>query len=219
MTMGATSRRWLSSAGVIRRSLLALLVVLGVVALSSCSSTDKPDVVASVDGVELTRDDLDAMLKNEVVQDGLGTGELNGDQASLPDQADRVISIWIVLEAVNANGAAQLDDQGAAANQVLTTAGGNYQSSFESSAGVTRDLITRYISFQTQLQAGTLDSAKLQAAVKAADVHVDSRYGYWDAAQASVIPFGTDTATTTVAPSGEAPTSTSAPAAPSTTTG
>lgn len=215
MTMGGEGHRWLSSPDVIRRTLLALFVVLGVVALSSCSSTAKPDVVASVDGVELTRDDLDSMLNNRVVQDGLGTGELNGDQARIPDQADRIISIWIVLEAVNAQGAAQLDDE-ATANSVLTAAGGDYQSSFDSSTGATRDLITRYVSFQTQLQAGTLDSAKLQAAVKAADVHVDSRYGYWDAAQASVIPFGTDTATTTAAPADGA-TSTSAPAAATTT--
>jgi hypothetical protein len=176
---------------VIRRTLLAVGIVLGALTLSSCSSVDHPNAVATVDDAVLTRDDLDQLLNNRIVQEAVGTGELDGDVANVPDQADRVISIWIVLEAISAHDAAQLDDE-ATANSLLTGLGGDYQSQFDSSTGATRDLITRYIAFQTQYQAGTLDADELRAAVQAADVHVDSRYGYWDEQQASVFPFGSD---------------------------
>jgi len=80
---------------------------------------------------------------------------------------------------------------------VLASAGTEFEQSFADATGPTRDLITRYIAFQTQYQAGTLNSDAMRTAVQSADIHVDSRYGYWDAAKASVLPFGNAAATPT----------------------
>ncbi len=104
--------------------------------------------------------------------------------------------MWIVLEAIAAHDAASLDDE-APASSILATAGTEFEQSFAAATGPTRDLIIRYIAFQTQNQAGTLNSDAMRTAVQSADIHVDSRYGYWDGAKASVLPFDSAAATTT----------------------
>jgi len=181
---------------VVRRTVLALGIALGAIALSSCSSADHPNAVATVDDAALTQDDLEQLLNNKVVQEALGIGQPTNGVANLATQADAVISVWVVLEAIAAQGAASLDDE-APASSVLATAGTDFEQSFAAATGPTRDLITRYIAFQTQNQAGTLDSDAMRTAVHSADVHVDSRYGYWDEAKASVLPFGDAAATPT----------------------
>ena len=65
-------------------------------------------MVAKVDDAELTQDDLDEMLNNQVVQQAMQTSQPDGDNASMTE-AEKVISLWIILEAAQAAGVAELD--------------------------------------------------------------------------------------------------------------
>ena len=188
--MGGEVRRWLTSAAVSRRIVAVVVALVAALTLSACGSdpVSQQDVVARVDEAKLTRQDLDDLLNNAIVQ-GEVSGELDGDVAKLGSQADQVISLWISFEAISQEGSTNLDDE-PTANSVVTRVGGEYQTSYEQSTGVTRDFLTRFIAFITQQQSGTLQPATLAPIVQAADVDVDSRYGYWDPARVSVIPFG-----------------------------
>lgn len=174
-------------AAVIRRTLLALCAVAAMVALSSCSTFNRADSVAVAGGSTLHRDGLSQLLRNPIVQNALQNGELDGAQAELGSQADRIISIWIVLNVIDHSGAADLS--GTAEQAALTT---KYAADFTSASPTVQQLLTQYAAFVSQRQAGTLDQAKVSAAVTSAKVHVDSRYGRWDGAQASVVPFGSN---------------------------
>lgn len=187
--MGPGSCRSLTSSAVSRRIAAVVIALVAALTLSSCGSATQTDVVARVGDTELTRDDLQELLNNRIVQEALQTGELDGDKADMTTQAERVISIWIALEAFQTSGAAALDGD-ASADAVLSSLPGDYRTQFDTAGQRTQDLITRYIAFQNQYSANSLDRTQLSAAVQAADVHVDSRYGYWDPAQASVVPFG-----------------------------
>ena len=188
--MGGEVRRWLTSAAVSRRIVAVVVALVAGLTLSACGSdpVSQQDVVARVDEAKLTRQDLDDLLNNAIVQ-GEVSGELDGDVAKLGSQADQVISLWISFEAISQEGSTDLDDE-PTANSVVTRVGGEYQTSYEQSTGVTRDFLTRFIAFITQQQTGTLQPATLAPIVQSADVVVDSRYGYWDPARLSVIPFG-----------------------------
>ena len=76
----------------------------------------------------------------------------------------------------------------ATANTDLAT---QYKDDFSKAPPKVQELLTQLQTYHAQ--AGTADAAKLYTAVSKANVHVDSRYGYWDAAQASVVPFGAST--------------------------
>lgn len=169
----------------IRRGVLAILPVVAALALSSCSTFGHNDAVATVNGRELSRTELSDLLHNTVVQDTL-TGALDNDRASLGGQADQIIGIWISLQVAERSGL--VDFTGTTAATSLTT---QYKDGFTKAPPKVQQLLTQLQTFHEQ--TGTADAAKLYAAVQQAKVHVDSRYGYWDAAQASVLPFGEST--------------------------
>ncbi|MFT3853241.1 MAG: hypothetical protein QM733_10945 [Ilumatobacteraceae bacterium] len=173
-----------------RRVLAVIVALLAALTLSSCGTNpvSQRDVVARVGDAELTRDELDEMLNNRIIQETLQTGAVDGTAATM-SQADNVISLWISLEALQAGGAASLDDD-PTVDSVLSSLPGDYKTQFDSAGGGTQTLISRFIALQNVLD-NTQDRSKLVAAIQAADVHVDSRYGYWDAERVALIPFGT----------------------------
>jgi hypothetical protein len=173
---------------VIRRSILALSAAVALVALSACSTFNRNDSVATVGGDALSRTELAQLLNNPLVQDDFGTGPVTDSQATVGDQADTVIGVWVVLAALRRSGT--VDISGADQRAALTA---QYTTDFTSAPATVQQLLTEYGAFHEQFEAGTLDQAKLLAAVQATSVHVDSRYGYWDGATASVQPFGTAT--------------------------
>ncbi|MEO5901788.1 MAG: hypothetical protein ABIR68_16900 [Ilumatobacteraceae bacterium] len=63
-----------------------------------------------------------------------------------------------------------------------------YKVDFTGAPQKVQQLLTQLEAYHNQV--GSLDGAALYAAVQKANVHVDSRYGFWDPAQASVLPFG-----------------------------
>jgi len=182
---GGRDERFAIVGSVIRRGALAILPVVAALALSSCSTFNRNDAVATVDGMELSRSELSDLLRNNVVQNRL-TGPLDANRASLSGQADQVIGIWISLQVVKKSGLADLS--GVAEQGQLTT---EFKDDFTGASPKVQQLLTQLEAFHNQ--AGTLDPAALYAAVKKANVHVDSRYGYWDAAQVTVVPFGAAT--------------------------
>ncbi|MEO5901789.1 MAG: hypothetical protein ABIR68_16905 [Ilumatobacteraceae bacterium] len=91
----------------IRRGALAILPLVAALALSSCSTFNRNDAVATVDGTELSRTELSDLLRNTVIQNQL-TGALDDNRASLSGQADQVIGIWISLQVVRQSGLADL---------------------------------------------------------------------------------------------------------------
>jgi hypothetical protein len=153
-----------------------------VLSLSSCSTFDHRDAVATVNGSEFTRDDLAATLRSGVAQ-SMFQFENDGGNA-LTTSADTVISIWVVLQAFDDAGAVDFTDPTVA--QALAT---KYPADWATASPKVRVFLERYTTFANQQSANTLDRTKLLAAVHAAQVHVDSRYGYWDAARASIVPF------------------------------
>lgn len=172
-----------------RRVLAVIVAFLAALTLSSCAhSPTQTDVVARVGDATLTRDELDEMLNNRIIQETLQTGVVDGDTATM-SQAQNVISLWISLEALQAGGAAALDDD-PTVDSVLSTLPGDYRTQFDSAGDSTQTLISRFIALQTVLN-NTQDRSQLIAAIQAADVHVDSRYGYWDSERVALIPFGT----------------------------
>lgn len=201
--MGRSTRRSLTSTPVSRRVLAVIVALLAALTLSSCSDSpvSQQDVVARVGDATLTRDDLDEMLNNRIIQETLQTGAVDGNTATM-SQADNVISLWISLEALQAGGAAALDED-ASADSVLSSLPGDYKTQFDGASDITQTMISRFIALQNVLN-NTEDRSKLITTIQAADVHLDSRYGYWDPERVAVIPFGTklaplDTTTTTSA--------------------
>ena len=188
-SMGRSRHRLANVAAVSRRLVAVVVALVAALTLSSCGSSVKGDAVASVGDAELTRDDLDTMLNNRVVQDIL-TGEIDGDTATV-EQTDSVIRLWIWLEAAHAAGVADLDDE-ATAKALLDQQGGDYTTAFDESTGATRELLTRFLTASSLVNAKTLTSEQLSGAAQAADVSVDSRYGFWDAERSNVFPFGKD---------------------------
>jgi len=73
----------------VNRRLLTILIPLTAVSLAACSTLDT-DAVATVDGVELTEDDLDELLT--VIPNAAGSGPSNPDDAN---DVRQTISIWI----------------------------------------------------------------------------------------------------------------------------
>lgn len=179
---GGCAGRFAIVGAVIRRSVLASLPVVAALALSSCSTFSRNDAVATVDGRQLSRSELSELLSNSVIQNQL-TGALDGDRASLSGQADQIIGIWISLQVVHKNGLADLS--GAAEQTQLTT---QYKDAFTGASPTVQQVLTQLEAYHNQV--GGLDGAALYAAVKKANIHVDSRYGYWDAEKVSVLPFG-----------------------------
>jgi hypothetical protein len=200
-------------AAVSRRIAAVVIALVAALTLSACGSVDKNDTVASVGDARLSQDDLDQMLNNRIVQEVL-TGAIDGETATMA-QVDSTIRLWIWLEAAQAAGVAQLDDE-ATAKSVIDQQGGDYTTSFDQSTGATRQLITRFINANGLVQANTLTAEQLSQSARQADVDVDSRYGFWDVERANVFPFGVELPATTT--TGPTTTSGATTAEPSTTT-
>ena len=175
-----------------RRPLAVVIALVAALTLSSCAHSPTPtDAVARVGDAVLTRDDLDEMLNNRIIQETLQTGPVDGDTATM-SQADNVITLWISLEALQAGGGTALDGD-PTADSVLSTLPGDYKTQFDGASDTTQTMISRFVALQGLLKDDQV-RAQLVTVIQAADVYVDSRYGYWEADRLSVIPFGTDLA-------------------------
>lgn len=174
-------------AAVTRRSILFACVLAATLAMSSalsaCATFNRADAVATVNGKDLSRAELTEALKNRIVQEQI-TSETD-EGRSTQQQAGTIISIFIVLNAVEQAGA--VDMTGASQQAALEK---RYPDVFKASTPEIQRLLVQYTAFAEETSKSTVERSKLLAAVQAADVHVDSRYGYWDPASASVRPFG-----------------------------
>ncbi len=153
-------------------------------ALSSCATFNRADAVATVNGKTFSRAELTDALKNPIVRQQIITSPISGDSAS-QDQAGTIISIWIVLNATEQAGIIDLtgDSQRAAL-------AAKFPADFKASSPDMQRLLVQYAAFAEGTTKSTAERTQLLAAIKAANVHVDSRYGYWDPVSASVRPFG-----------------------------
>ena len=152
-------------------------------ALSGCATFNRADAVATVNGKQLSRAELTDALQNQIVQEQI-TSQTDQGRSTQQD-AGTIISIFIVLNAVEQSGAVDLT--GTTQQAALEK---KYPAVFAASSPEVQRLLVQYAAFAEETSKSTLDRAKLLADVQAADVHVDSRYGYWDPAAASVRPFG-----------------------------
>lgn len=152
-------------------------------ALSSCATFEKTDAVATVDGATLSQTELAEVLKSPIVQSAL-------QLPAVTDRADQstagtVIGTWVVLNALDRSGVIDLTSDTARA--ALTK---QFPNDFPSAPPAVQNFAIQYTELSSKAQAGGLDRPKLLGAVRAADIHIDSRYGYWDPTTASVMPFG-----------------------------
>ncbi len=162
---------------------LLVCVLLAMLGFSSCATFNRADAVATVNGVTLSRSDLAAALKSPILQNALQLPAAidRTDQSS----ASTLIDTWVVLNALDRSGAVDLTgdtERAALAKQ--------FPNDFPQASPAVQRLAVQYTAFRAKIQAGGLDRVELLAAVQAADIHVDSRYGYWDATAAAIRPFG-----------------------------
>lgn len=171
----------------IRRSVLAagaLAAALTLSAtLSSCSTFTANNDVASMDGHELSQDDLQLMLESELGQSLLNNAPVDGviDAGS----ARGLINAWIQLTAFNEAGiGTEVDTAEIEANLA------NTQESWNAAPQVMRDLAVKNIAIGTLLEQDSIDQNQIREVLLAADITVDSRYGRWDDDSLSVVAFG-----------------------------
>jgi hypothetical protein len=172
---------------VIRRSVLvsgALAIALTLSSvLSSCSTFTANDNAASVDGHELSQNDLQLMLESDLGQSLLNDAPINGVIGA--GSARGLINAWIQLTAFTEAGiGTDVDTAEIEANLA------NTQDSWTAAPQVMRDLAVKNIAIGTLRSQGGIDQNQVRTVLLAADVAVDSRYGRWDDETLSVVAFG-----------------------------
>jgi hypothetical protein len=157
---------------VIRRAVIALVAVLG---LTSCSTLSSNDDVASVGSHELTRDDLQSLLDSDLSAEVLRSQVVDGEASG--DSARTVISAWLLLTAAEDAGAISRSDTA----DIETTLQSAYEN-WDAGPQVMKDLLIADQLLGAKAQDGTLGQDALIDIMAAADIEVDARYGYWDPA-------------------------------------
>lgn len=170
----------------IRRSVLAagaLAVALTLSStLSSCSTFTSNNDVASVGGHSLSQDDLQLMLDS-----GLGQALLNNaprDGVIDAGSARAIINAWIQLTAFAEAGIGTDVDTSEIEADLADSL-----DSWNDAPPVMRELAINNIAIGTLKEQGGIDEDQIRSVLLDADIAVDSRYGRWDDAALSVVPF------------------------------
>jgi hypothetical protein len=174
-------------ADVIRRSVLAVGTLLVALTLSSCSTLQSNDDVATVGDASLDRATFDDYISDisRIRDPQADTSEIGSDLAR------SAIARWIVEElsrqfldeqgiditdADRTAAEAQLDELLAAEPEGAVT-------------DVTREFMIESIASQMVFQ-NSQDPGALGPFATTVDIDVDSRYGFWDGETGSVLAFG-----------------------------
>jgi hypothetical protein len=176
----------LTSGAVNRRTVIAAAALVASLGLGSCADTSSsPDrVVASVAGVELSQADLadivDSDLGKELLQDGPVDGFIAGNSAR------GLISAWVGINSmIQAGVGAELDRA-----DIETSLQEQFAAVWDSAPAAMKELAISNVVVGEMVRSGAMTSEDLQEIVSAADVTVDSRYGWWSSEQFSVQPLG-----------------------------
>jgi hypothetical protein len=179
----------LTSGGVNRRIVLAAAALVAALGLASCADGSSNEltsnkIAASVEGVELSQDDLAAILSSDLGTELLQASPIDGfiDATS----ARGLISAWVGINSMIAAGVgADLDRA-----EIESSLAQQFAEVWDSAPAPMRDLAIANVVVGEAVQTGAVTTEELQAIVSAADVTVDSRYGWWSGEQFSVLPFG-----------------------------
>jgi hypothetical protein len=171
---------------VIRRLALLLAATLGALSLSACTTFTDNDAAARVNDVTLTITEFNEMLESELVVTRLQVG---GDTSDFPaDQARSVLGAWVVFAAADAAGLFTAEAKAAARDTLSTSPQVGEQ--FAAASPSVQDLFILSTALDQLAQTGAVTEEQLRIAATDADVHVDSRYGAWDASLLSIVPLG-----------------------------
>jgi hypothetical protein len=169
---------------VIRRLFLAAAALVGAASLSSCATFSNHGDAAKVASTALSQHDLEVMTSNDLASQAAGAT----DGVLLPEgELNRnVLTFWVQVTALTQAGTvtqAQMD-------AVRDIAAKTYATTWEGAPKQLQDVVLKQIAVANALQAGTLDRDQVLASISGADVHVDSRYGWWNPAKVTVTAFG-----------------------------
>jgi hypothetical protein len=171
---------------VIRRSVLALAAVVATLSMSSCATLESNDDAASVGSHQLTQDDLQVMLESELGQSLIAATPADGVIDA--NVVRGLIGAWIRSTALKDAGVGDGFDSSAIEESLATS-----QPSWPTAPQIMRDLAIDVFSVQELLRQGELDEQLVVSTMTAADIDVDSRYGYWNPAAGdagAVVAFG-----------------------------
>lgn len=174
----------------IRRLSLAAAVVVATAALSSCATFDRNDAAATVSGVEISRDSLsdvaDWLAANPQSEAALRLGVVDLGQGLVDATSTRYVLQVLVhdellrqyLASVDASPSA--DDVAAAESRVDSSITGDIRAIYVQEEALRSAL----------LQLPEEQQAAFAAGLPSSKVTVDSRYGGWDNATATIVPLG-----------------------------
>jgi len=163
---------------------IAACAIVAVSTLTSCSTLNSNDTAASVNGAELSQDDLQAMLTSDLGQSLLGAEVVDGgiDGAS----ARSLIEAWIALTALQQAGLTDGVDTAA----IETGLAAQFDTAWNDAPQVMKDLAILNVAVGQLIQDGTIEQTAGKTAISEAAVFVDSRYGTWDPVTGAIAVFG-----------------------------
>lgn len=162
----------------VNRRLASLAVALAVLAggaLSGCSTFNRNDAVAVVNGNELSRDTFNSWMSTKLVQNP----ELQPGTA-LASSGHEFVTYW-ALSQLLAPLASGLDTT--TLNDDLTT---RYGERWTTAPETFRMAYLAFQSLNTAAQNGQLDRAKITELLDG-DVWIDPRLGVWDTSQGAIV--------------------------------
>jgi hypothetical protein len=166
---------------VIRRAVIALVAVLG---LASCSTVSANDDAASVNGHDLSQDDLHDMLESDLatllLQAAPTDGVANGNSVRA------LLSAWVVSTALIDTGVGADADRAQVAADLA--ADPQLGEGFTAAPEALRELLVDSRILGGADPALTTEE-QILSVTAAADIDVDSRYGYWDDTTGYVVAF------------------------------
>lgn len=162
---------------------LPLAAALSLTSLAGCATFTENNDAASVGARSLSSEQLSTIADNDFTREYLA---ITPDNTLTKIEIERqVLTSWLVFTALRASGAITDADLAAA----KTAAMAKY-TTWATGATEMQDIAIEADAVSTAVAAGTINSADLRAIVAAADIAVDSRYGWWNTATFMVTPFG-----------------------------
>lgn len=169
----------------IRRLSIAVCALIGAVVLTSCSQFDRNGVAASVDGTELSQDEMAAMLRSDLGINLLNDGPTENGFISGAG-ARGLLSAWIGLTAIDQAGLVASADRAEIDAQLAA----QFTTTWSDAPQSMRDLAITNVAVGNAVSTGELEQEAVLGAFDGADIFVDSRYGAWDPESVSVVALG-----------------------------
>lgn len=173
-----------ASRHVTRRIIIATATLVLTIGLSSCAELSTNQVAASVNGAELSRDDLAGMIESQLGQELL---QATPDAGFIDANSARgLLSAWAAINSFVQAGVGDDVDRA----EVEAALASQYGDVWTAASQPMKELAVSNLVIGQSIQSGAVTTDQLQEIVRAADVTVDSRYGWWNAEQFSVSAFG-----------------------------